>query len=50
MVLVAFATFDWHSIAPATLKRMPTGEITVMIVTIVVVATHNLAIGVIAVC
>jgi SulP family sulfate permease len=42
MVLVAFATFDWHSIAPATLKRMPVGEITVMVV------THNLAIGVIA--
>jgi SulP family sulfate permease len=49
MVLVAFATFDWHSIAPATLKRMPAGEITVMVVTVaVVVATHNLAIGVIA--
>ena len=27
MVLVAFGTFDWHSIAPATLKRMPAGEI-----------------------
>ncbi|MFC4857807.1 SulP family inorganic anion transporter [Actinophytocola glycyrrhizae] len=49
MVLVAFATFDWHSIAPATLRRMPAGEITVMVVTVaVVVATHNLAIGVIA--
>nr|WP_311771301.1 SulP family inorganic anion transporter [Actinophytocola algeriensis] len=49
MVLVAFATFDWHSVAPATLKRMPAGEITVMVVTVaVVVATHNLAIGVIA--
>ncbi len=49
MVLVAFATFDWHSIAPATLKRMPAGEIIVMAVTVaVVVATHNLAIGVIA--
>lgn len=49
MVLVAFATFDWHSIAPATLKRMPAGEIIVMAVTVAaVVATHNLAIGVIA--
>jgi SulP family sulfate permease len=49
MVLVAFGTFDWHSIAPATLKRMPTGEITVMVVTVaVVVATDNLAIGVVA--
>lgn len=48
MVLVAFGTFDWHSIAPATLKRMPTGEIIVMAATVVVVvATHNLAIGVV---
>ncbi|TVT08788.1 SulP family inorganic anion transporter [Amycolatopsis bartoniae] len=49
MVLVAFGTFDWHSVAPATLKRMPAGEITVMVVTVaVVVATGNLAIGVVA--
>jgi SulP family sulfate permease len=49
MVMVSFATFDWHSIAPKTLKRMPTGEITVMVLTVaVVVATHNLAIGVVA--
>nr|WP_282548395.1 SulP family inorganic anion transporter [Streptomyces rochei] len=48
MVMVSFATFDWHSIAPKTLKRMPAGEITVMVVTVtVVVATHNLAIGVV---
>ncbi|WP_063276269.1 SulP family inorganic anion transporter, partial [Amycolatopsis keratiniphila] len=48
MVLVAFSTFDWHSIAPATLKRMPAGEIIVMVVTVaVVVATDNLAIGVV---
>jgi SulP family sulfate permease len=48
MVLVAFATFDWHSIAPATLRRMPVGELTVMAVTVaVVVATDNLAIGVV---
>lgn len=48
MVMVSFATFDWHSIAPRTLKRMPTGEITVMALTVaVVVATHNLAIGVV---
>ncbi|MFI5593146.1 SulP family inorganic anion transporter [Amycolatopsis sp. NPDC051758] len=48
MVLVAFGTFDWHSVAPATLKRMPAGEITVMVVTVaVVVATDNLAIGVV---
>ncbi|MER7010365.1 SulP family inorganic anion transporter [Saccharopolyspora sp. NPDC000359] len=48
MVLVSVGTFDWHSIAPKTLKRMPAGEITVMVVTVaVVVATHNLAIGVV---
>lgn len=48
MVMVSFATFDWHSIAPKTLKRMPAGEITVMVVTVAcVVATHNLAIGVV---
>lgn len=49
MVMVCFATFDWHSVAPKTLRRMPAGEITVMVVTVVcVVATHNLAVGVVA--
>jgi SulP family sulfate permease len=48
MVMVSVATFDWHSIAPKTLRRMPAGEITVMVVTVAcVVATHNLAIGVV---
>ena len=48
MILVSFGTFDWHSIAPATLKRMPAGEISVMVITVVVVvATSNLAIGVV---
>ncbi|MBD0424384.1 SulP family inorganic anion transporter [Streptomyces sp. TRM S81-3] len=48
MVMVSFATFDWHSIAPKTLRRMPAGEIVVMLVTVAcVVATHNLAIGVV---
>ncbi|KJK34500.1 sulfate permease [Streptomyces variegatus] len=48
MVMVAFATFDWHSVAPKTLRRMPAGEIAVMAITVlVVVATHNLAIGVV---
>ncbi|MDQ0772319.1 SulP family sulfate permease [Streptomyces aurantiacus] len=48
MVMVSFATFDWHSIAPKTLKRMPLGEIAVMVITVVcVVATENLAIGVV---
>lgn len=48
MVMVAFGTFDWHSLAPATLRRLPVGEIAVMVLTvIVVVATGNLAIGVV---
>ncbi|MCZ9336168.1 STAS domain-containing protein, partial [Streptomyces sp. TRM76130] len=39
---------DWHSVRPGTLKRMPPGETTVMVVTVVVVvATENLAIGVV---
>ncbi|HTL41674.1 MAG TPA: SulP family inorganic anion transporter [Pseudolysinimonas sp.] len=48
MIMVSVATFDWHSIRPATLKRMPWSETIVMVATVVVVvATHNLAIGVI---
>ncbi|NEA59654.1 SulP family inorganic anion transporter [Streptomyces sp. SID13666] len=48
MVMVSFATFDWHSIAPKTLRRMPAGEITVTVITVIcVVATSNLAIGVV---
>ncbi|MCI0383765.1 SulP family inorganic anion transporter [Streptomyces sp. CNQ085] len=48
MILVSFATFDWHSVQPRTLKRLPVGETAVMAVTVaVVVATHNLAIGVV---
>ncbi|MBZ4019664.1 SulP family inorganic anion transporter [Streptomyces purpurogeneiscleroticus] len=48
MVLVSVGTFDWHSVKPATLKRMPIGETTVMVITvIVVVATDNLSIGVV---
>jgi SulP family sulfate permease len=48
MVMVSFATFDWHSIAPKTLKRMPAGETVVMVITVAcVVATSNLAIGVV---
>jgi SulP family sulfate permease len=47
MVLVAVSTFDWHSVAPATLRRMPKSETSVMVVTVaVVVVTHNLAYGV----
>lgn len=48
MIMVSVGTFDWHSIHPATLRRMPRSETVVMVSTvIVVVATHNLAIGVI---
>ncbi|WP_087005640.1 SulP family inorganic anion transporter [Brevibacterium yomogidense] len=47
MVFVSWATFDWHSIRPSTLKRMPKSETTVMLVTVVgTVLTNNLAIGV----
>jgi sulfate permease, SulP family len=47
MILVSVSTFDWHSVAPATLRRMPRGESVVMVLTVVVtVATSNLAIGV----
>ncbi|MHA7219679.1 SulP family inorganic anion transporter [Arthrobacter sp. MDT1-48-3] len=47
MIFVSIATFDWHSITPATLRRMPRSETTVMLATVIVtVWTHNLAIGV----
>ena len=47
MVMVSVGTFDWHSIRPSTLRRMPKSETTVMLATVVVtVVTHNLAIGV----
>ena len=48
MILVSFATFDWHSIRPSTLRRMPLSETAVMLVTVAAtVWTHNLAVGVI---
>ncbi len=48
MVMVSVGTFDWHSIQPSTLRRMPKSETTVMVATVAVtVATHNLAYGVI---
>ncbi|WP_238439449.1 SulP family inorganic anion transporter [Microbacterium sp. JZ31] len=47
MIMVSVLTFDWHSILPSTLKRMPKSETAVMVATVVfTVATHNLAIGV----
>jgi SulP family sulfate permease len=48
MIIVSVATFDWHSVAPATLKRMPWGETLVMVTTVVAtLVSHNLAIGVV---
>lgn len=48
MMVVAVTTVDWHSLKPSTLRRMPIPETVVMIVTVVVVvATNNLALGVI---
>ncbi|MEU6134380.1 SulP family inorganic anion transporter [Nocardioides sp. NPDC047086] len=48
MIMVSVGTFDWHSIAPATLRRIPRSENLVMLLTVVgVVITHNLAIGVV---
>ncbi|HSP74898.1 MAG TPA: SulP family inorganic anion transporter [Cryobacterium sp.] len=47
MIIVAYLTFDWHSVRWSTLKRMPKSETSVMVSTvIVIVLTHNLAIGV----
>ncbi|MCW2972011.1 MAG: sulfate permease [Thermoleophilia bacterium] len=47
MAYVSFVTFEWHSIAPATLRRMPKGETAIMLLTVAAtVVTHNLAIGV----
>ncbi|MFD6418042.1 SulP family inorganic anion transporter [Streptomyces sp. NPDC060194] len=48
MILVSVSAFDWHSVSPRTLRRMPVGETTVMVVTVAfVMITHNLAIGVV---
>ena len=47
MIMVAVGTFDWHSLR--TLRRMPRSETAVMVITVVVVvATSDLAIGVVA--
>ncbi|HET9126258.1 MAG TPA: SulP family inorganic anion transporter [Solirubrobacteraceae bacterium] len=49
MFVVSYSTFDWESIKPAHLRRMPGSETTVMIVTgVLTVITGNLSIGVIA--
>lgn len=49
MIMVSVGTFNWHSIQISTLKRMPKSETLVMVSTVIlVVITHNLAIGVMA--
>ena len=47
MLMVAVNSFDWHSVQPATLRRMPLSETIVMLVTVAgTLLTHNLALGV----
>jgi SulP family sulfate permease len=48
MVMVSVGTFDWHSVRPSTLRRMPLSATVIMVATVAVtVATHNLAYGVV---
>ena len=48
MIMVSVGTFDWHSVDPRTLRRMPLSATVIMVCTVVVtVVTHNLAYGVI---
>jgi SulP family sulfate permease len=48
MVMVSVGTFDWHSVRPSTLRRMPPSATVIMVATVAVtVATHNLAYGVV---
>ena len=42
MILVSVGTFDWHSIRPATLRRMPKSETTVMVATVAVTVAKTL--------
>lgn len=47
MAIVAFKTFNWHSVQPAAVKGAPVAETLVMVVTVAAtVFTGNLAIGV----
>jgi SulP family sulfate permease len=47
MMIAALKTINWHSVQPATLKRMPIPETLVMALTVAVtVATSNLAFGI----
>lgn len=48
MAIVAFKTFNWHSVQPATVKGAPVAETLIMLVTVAAtVFTGNLAIGVV---
>jgi SulP family sulfate permease len=47
MVMVSISTFNWHSVAPDTVRIMPRTETIVMLATVAItVLTHNLAYGV----
>ena len=47
MVMVSISTFNWHSVAPDTVRAMPRTETIVMLATVAItVLTHNLAYGV----
>ena len=47
MMIAALKTIDWHSVRPATLKRMPIPETMVMVTTVAVtIVTSNLAVGI----
>ena len=47
MVMVSVSTFNWHSVAPDTIRIMPRTETIVMLATVAItVLTHNLAYGV----
>lgn len=48
MIMVSVGTFDWHSIHPRTLRRMPVSATIIMVATVLpTVLTNNLSIGVI---
>lgn len=48
MAIVAFKTFNWHSVQPAAVKAVPVAETAVMLITVAAtVFTGNLAIGVV---
>lgn len=49
MMVVAVKTLNWHSIHPATLRRIPLSETLIMLATVAItVQTANLALGVVS--